>query len=120
MEEKNESALPVQDPLKGVGGWLKFFVIVNIYVQPIMFVLRYIVAWIGFVELAKNYPGIIVVGLIETGVGGFLVWKWVQIGKHLRDIKPGVVQEVKTWLKIVLGWNIASIPLVFISGMPAE
>jgi hypothetical protein len=58
--------------------------------------------------------------LIETGVGGFLVWKWIQIARHLRDIRPGVIQEAKFWLKVALGWSILSSLLVFISGMDVE
>lgn len=108
------------NPLCGVRGWLKFFVVVQIYIVPVIFVLDHILAWIGFSMLADDYPGIIPAGLIETGVGGFLVCKWIQIARRLRDIKPGVVQEAKTWLKIVLGWSILSTPLAFMSGIDAE
>ena len=114
-----QSEIPA-NPLCGVHGWLKFFVVVNLYVAPILFALRYIMAWIGFALIAEDYPGIILVGLIETVVGGFLIWKWIQIARCLRDIRPGAVQEAKTWLKISLGWILLDAPLTFLSGMSAE
>ena len=107
-------------PLRGVNGWLKFFVIVNLYVSPVLFVLQSAVGWISFASIAGDYPGIIPVGMIETGVGGFLVWKWIQIARGLRDIRPGIVQEAKTWLQIALAWNLFSLPLVYLSGLDAE
>ncbi|MBA3035013.1 MAG: DUF2569 domain-containing protein [Desulfobacterium sp.] len=114
------SATNMQNPLYGVKGWLKFFVVINLYVSPVIFVLRYIMAWVGFTIIAKRHPGIIPVGLIETVITGFLVFKWIQIARRIRDIAPGVIQEVKLWLKIVLAWSILNIPLVFMTGMDAD
>ncbi len=108
------------NPLYGVHGWLKFFVVVNLYIAPVLFVLRHIMAWMGFMMLAEDAPGIIPVGLIETGVGGFLMVKWINIARRLRDIVPAVVQEARTWLMISLGWTILSTPLAFISGLDVE
>ena len=108
------------DPLRGVRGWLKFFVIISRYVSPAIFILQYLLAWIGFVELAKKYPGIIVTGLIETAVGGFFVWKWIQIAKALQAVRPGIIRKTKIWLKLSLGWVILSAPLAFLSGLDAQ
>lgn len=106
--------------LHGVHGWLKVFVVVHMYIAPVFFTLRYIMAWIGINMIAEDHPGIILVGLIETGVGGFLILKWINIAKRLRDIMPGAVQEVRIWLKLSLTWTILSTPLAFLSGMDAE
>lgn len=103
----------------GIRGWLKFFIIFNMYILPILFVLRYILAWIGFTMLSEDYPRVILIGLIETGIGGFLVVKWIQIARRLRDIQPGIIREVNIWLKVSLGWIILSTPISFISGMDA-
>ncbi len=108
------------DPFYGVRGWLKFFVIVNIYVAPVLFVLIQIVGFIAISMIAGRYPGMVLVGLIEAAVGAFFMVKWIMIARRLRDIVPGVVQEAKTWLKIALAWNLLSIPLVFLSGMRAD
>jgi len=117
--EKNES-VDQSNSLQGVKGWLKLFVVVNIYVAPVIFVIQYVVAWIGVSMLYDRYPGIAFVILIETAVGAFLVYKWITIAIRLRDIQPYVVQEAKLWLKLTLGWAFLSIPLSFMSGMPAE
>lgn len=107
-------------PLYGVKGWLKLVVIANLYIAPVLFGLQYILAWVVASTIAAEYPGFIVVLLIETIVGGFFVWKFIQIARDLRDIKPGVVQEMKKWLKLSLGWAIISTLLVFTSGMEAK
>lgn len=108
------------NPLYGVHGWLSFFVVVNMYIAPVLFGIQQIMGFIGFGILAEDYPGIIVVGLIEAAVGIFLVVKWIMIARRLRDIVPGVVQEAKRWLLISLAWSVLSTPLVFMSGMDAE
>jgi hypothetical protein len=107
-------------PLYGVKGWLKFFVVVNLYVAPVIFVLRIVLSWVGFSILAENYPRIILVGVVETLVGGLFVVKFIQIARRLRDIRPGVVQEAKAWLKVILVWSIVDAPFAFISGMDAD
>lgn len=113
--KENES-----NPLYGVRGWLKFFIVVNMYIVPTLFVLQSVVGWIGIIILAEDHPALILYGLITTGVGGFLIIKWVQIARRLRDIVPGVIQEAKTWLKIALGCVLLSNSLLFLSGLDVE
>lgn len=116
-------AAPVPDttnPLYGVHGWLKFWVVMNLYVGPIIFGLRQILAWIGYTMLADEHPGIILVGLIDTAVSGFLVVRGIQIAIGLRDIKPRAVQNAKALLKLCLAWTFVGIPINFLSGLDAE
>jgi len=118
-----QEALPTGDaanPLFGVHGWLKLFVVVNMYISPVVFGIRQIMAFVGFGMLAGRYPGIVVVGLFEAAVGLFFIVKWIGIARGLRDIVPGIVQEVKKWLLISLVWNIVSAPLVLMSGLDAR
>jgi len=114
-ESKNPS-----NALYGVRGWLKFVVVVNLYIAPVLFVLRSILAWTVFSKIAANYPRHIMLLMIDTIVGGFFVWKFIQIALHLRDIKPGVVQEMKKWLELNLAWTIIGTLLIFISEMKME
>ena len=118
MGDTNTST--TSNPLYGVKGWLKFFVVVNLYIAPILFVMRYILAWIGFTMMAEKYPNIIFVGIIETVVGAFLVYKAIQVARGLRDIKERAVQNAKFFLKLVLAWTIISVPLSFLSGLDAD
>lgn len=118
--QDESSPVDTGNPLYGVHGWLKFFVVVNMYIAPVLFGIRQIIAFFGFSMLAEDYPGIVVVGLIEAGANLFFVIKWIMIARRLRDVVPGVVQEAKKWLIITLAWNVVSIPLVFLSGMDAE
>ena len=108
------------NPLYGVSGWLKLFVVVNLYIAPVLFVLQHISAWIGFSVLAEDHPGIIFVGLVETVITGFLVYKAIQVARGLRDIKEGAVQNAKSLLKLVLAWRLLSIPFSYLSGLDAE
>jgi len=105
--------------LRGVRGWLKFFIVAKLYISPVLFVLNYFLAWIGFALLAQDYPGIVLVGTFTTVMDGFLVWRWIRIAQHLRDIEPGAVQETKTWMKLSLLWVFFSMPLGFMSGLDA-
>ena len=108
------------NPLYGVHGWLKFWVVMNLYVGPIIFALRQILAWIGYTILADEHPGIMLVGLIDTAVSGFLVVRGIQIAIGLRDIKPRAVQNAKALLQLCLGWTFVGIPINFLSGLDAE
>ncbi len=108
------------NPLYGVRGWLKLFVVVNMYISPVVFGIRQIIAVVGFGMLAGRYPGIVVIGLIEAAVGIFFIVKWIRIARGLRDIVPGIIQEAKKWLLISLAWNLLSAPLVLMAGMDAR
>jgi hypothetical protein len=103
--------------LYGVHGWLKFGVILNLYLVPIVFVLTQIVAWVGYFMLADRYPGVFISGLYITLAGGYLVWRGMNLARDFRALKPRSVQNAKTllWLKVL--YVAVSIPLVFFSGM---
>ncbi len=112
------------DPLCGVRGWLKFIVIANLYVAPILIAMQYIFAWIGFAVLADRHPGIVVVGIIWTGVDGVLTYMGIQAAMALRDIRPRAVQQMKRLLMLRLGWALLGTPLMFLgwslSGLDPE
>ncbi|MGI6495007.1 MAG: DUF2569 family protein [Kiritimatiellia bacterium] len=108
------------NPLYGVRGWLMFFVVVHMYISPVVSVIQLTLAIIGFGMLAEDYPGIVGVGLIEIVVDLFFVVKWILIARELRDIVPGAVQKTKKWLLISLAWNVLSSLLAFMAGIDAE
>jgi hypothetical protein len=88
----------------GVHGWLKLIVVGNLYIAPIAIGLQYLLAWIGFLALADDHPGVIILGLLVTGVDGVLTYMGIQAAIALRDIRPGAVQQMKYLLQLRLGW----------------
>ncbi len=113
-------ASDMSNPLYGVHGWLKFLVVMNLYVGPILFGLRQIMSWIGYMILLDKHPGIILSGLIDTAVGLYLVVRGIQVARGLRDIQPRAVQNAKALLKLILAWTFVSIPVSFLSGLNAK
>jgi len=114
-----ESGAAVQQAYRGVKGWLKFFIVCNIYINPVLFVLYLIMFLIGIPSLVEKYLRIAAVGTLQMVIGGLLVWKWIQIARHLRQIEPGAVQETKSWLRLSLGLTMLSKSLDFMSGINA-
>jgi hypothetical protein len=121
VQEGDNNSSPFRNhPLYGVHGWLKFFIVVNLYIAPPIFILQYIFAWAGVAMLASEYPGLILVVLIETIVGSILTYKGIVVAKDLRDIEKGAVKNAKTYLLLVLAWHIIDIPISFLSGLDSE
>ncbi len=108
------------NPLCGVGGWLKFIVVANLYIVPVVFAISQILAWIGYIMVIDKYPGIIASGIINTLVSGVLVLMGIEAAKGLRNIQPGAVKNVKALLKSRLTWTFISIPVAFLSGIDIE
>ena len=104
-----------RDRLYGVKGWLKFIVITNLYVAPILVGLQYILAWNKFILLAGDYPGVIFAGIISIGVDGFLVYLGIRAAVALRDIRPGAVQQVRRLLKLRLALILIEAPLLVLA-----
>jgi len=110
----------MQNELKGVGGWLKFFVVVRIYLDPIISSIVLIVTWIAIGCIAGEYPGAVVSTMIETAIGiGLVIWG-VQIGIALRDVQPQAVPKTKNFLKFVLLWAIFLPFVSLFSGLDTE
>lgn len=105
------------DPLYGVHGWLKFFIVIKLYIQPVIFGIQLIIAFIGFGMLADEYPGVIAIELIQAAVSVLFIIKWIMIARHLRDIVPGVIQETKKWMLISLVWAVLGAILTFMSAI---
>jgi len=93
----------------GVGGWLKFFVVVHLYIAPIMVVLNILVSWLGYLMMIDDHPELLVTGAIETMALGYLMILGIRAARSLRDIEPRAVQAAKTFLKLSLGWALISI-----------
>lgn len=108
------AGLADRGPLHGVGGWLRFIVIANIYLAPIVVALQYTVGWIGFIALSRIQPGILAVGLFFTLVDVALVLMGISAGRALGNIRPGAVQKMRRLLILRLGWAVIAAPLLIV------
>ncbi len=88
----------VQGAYYGVHGWLKFLVVMNLYVVPVLFVLSYIGALADYFAPSYAERGSLSLVLIR-GLGGLFFTIWgILVARQLRDIKPRSVQKYKTLL----------------------
>ncbi len=108
------TGLADRGPLYGVGGWLRFIVIANIYLAPIVVALQYMVGWVGFIVLSRIQPGILAVGLFFTLVDVALVLMGICVGRALGNIRPGAVQRMRRLLILRLGWAVIAAPLLIV------
>jgi hypothetical protein len=100
------------DALYGVHGWLKFIVIGNLYLAPVLVGLQLIMAWVGFVMLAERHPGILLVGFAATAVDGVLIYMGIDAARALRDLRSRAVQQMRRLLLLRLGWTLLGAPLM--------
>ena len=106
--------------LTGVRGWLRFFVVVRIYVDPVLTTLGLLLSWAGVMLVADKYPMLMLLTGIETVVAIALVVRGVGVGVALRDRAPGAVQDAKSWMQLCLGWSFVSVFLSFATGLDPE
>lgn len=107
-----DAAVQPAGALYGVHGWLKFIVIGNLYIAPVLVGVQLVVAWVGFVALAGRNPGILLVGAAATAVDVVLIYMGIEAARALRDIRPRAVQQMKRLLLLRLGWTLLGTPLM--------
>jgi hypothetical protein len=98
--------------LRRVGGLLRFYVVVRIYLAPFFAVLSFILV-LASGGIVRSFLFIEAVHILLTIAG-------IQVGIALRDIKPKAVQAVKGWLIAVLVWGIISAFILFFCGLPSQ
>jgi small-conductance mechanosensitive channel len=104
----------------GVGGWLAFFIAVNLYFIPIMFIPGQILADSKYIGLASQHPLAILSGAIFFAVRLYLVILGVKAAIALRDIKPLAVQNVRSFIIKSYIWIYLSIPVSLMSGIEKD
>src|SRR5208282_1358561 len=98
----------VKSDLVGVGGWLRFFVVVAIYIWPLGAVVSCIGLWIArCIRFAPDNPGAII--YYSVCIAGTLCLALVSndVGHRLQNKAPGAIQSAKRWIFLVLGWSFA-------------
>lgn len=99
----------------GIGGWLLFFILSALYIQPTYFVITTFFELVFLFKIIVN-PYAYAVFFLVNGVGTLLIVKWILIGGRLKNLKPEAVQETKLWLGITLSINIAVVVLLLVVG----
>ncbi len=98
--------------LRRVGGLLRFYVVVRIYLAPIFSVLSFIVV-LASGSIVRSF-------LFVEAVHILLIIAGIQVGIALRDTKPRAVQVVRGWLIACLLWAIISPFILFFCGLPSN
>jgi hypothetical protein len=107
----------VRSDLEGVRGWLRFFVILTIYIWPVANVVWSIAIWIQrCIPLSPDYPGVILYYPICIAGTLYLALMSNDVGHRLQNRAPRAVQAVKKWLFLVLAWPFAWLVLSPICG----
>lgn len=119
--ERRPAYSAANSKLRGIGGWLRLFIVMNMYVGPVLAGIHLIFTLIGAGLLASQYPNLVLALLIE--IGGsicFTVWG-IRVSLGLRDIHPRAVQNAKILLRYTALWVTLS-PLITgpLSGLPAK
>ena len=101
QELENATNKAITNPLYGVHGWLKFFVVSYLYIIPVISIL----GAISMLVMQENYS---TQNLIMSGISLFIAFIGFIVAKDLRDINQGAVKNAKFFLQLVLGLNIVT------------
>lgn len=97
----NRRKLQTQAELQGIGGWLSFFIIINMYVSPALNLLMIVASWItlasSLVVLESGDPLIMMFVLSSLIILAIVVWGVVAAWR-LNGFKPRSVQFVKIYI----------------------
>jgi hypothetical protein len=99
----------VNSPYYGWGGWLAFFCIVQIFVQPLLIVGLCVAdaSAFGLDSSVDSFLVIEILGLLGMGVFGLIA------GIQLWRLRPGAVGIAKAYLVTALVWSILKAILAF-------
>jgi len=103
--------------LIGVKGWLKFFVVLVVYIRPIFVAIMLILSWIGAKEINASYPGyslyVFAISIVE---GSLAIWG-IGVGIALSDINVLGVQKAQRWLIAGFVWFFVSRIIAYMLGI---
>ena len=99
----------VNSPYYGWGGWLAFFCIVQIFVQPLIAIGFCVedASAIGIDSSVDSFLVVEILGLVGMGVFGIIA------GIQLWRLRPGAVGIAKAYLVTALVWSILKAVLAF-------
>ena len=110
----------VQPKYQGVRGWLLFFCINLTVLGPLLTIASLITAFGISPEALKEFPGLLVMLIIDTvlslGIAGFGLYAGIKLWR----VRPGAVLTAKQYLYCALTYHIIGIGLPWIAGLPPE
>lgn len=114
---KEYTPLPEDNPLYGVDGWLRLFIIVTLYGNPLLYAASLIFALVCLAKMDTPKPNVIWVSAFDAIIWGFLILRGMKVAAALRDIKPRAVRDAKHWLLLVLGGIVLLVIISLFAGV---
>lgn len=98
--------------LKGVGGWLLFFIVTLTIIRPLVVVVGLIANWVILSDVVDSLPGLIGASVFDSVLVVALAGYGIYAGVKLWTIQPGAVRTAKIFLALTLAYVFGS-PLLY-------
>ena len=102
---------------KGVRGWLLLFCLGLTVFTPLLTIRSLAMACIKSLEYFDQFPGLLVITVIDTILSLGLIAFGFYAGVGLWGIRPGAVKMAKRYLLCILGYQAISAILTFMAGL---
>lgn len=99
----------------GIKGWLLFFILSALYIQPTIFVFTTFFEFVSLLKMSSN-PFAFLLFFLLNGIGALFALKWIFIGGRLKKLQPTAVQETNLWLAFTLTVTIVVAVILFAIG----
>jgi hypothetical protein len=113
----NTRPAPAEKEYKGVGGWLLLFCLGLTVFTPLLTIGSLAMAFIKSLEYFDQFPGLLVITVIDTILSLGLIAFGFYAGIGLWSIRPGAVKMAKRYLLCILGYQAISAILTFMAGL---
>jgi Protein of unknown function (DUF2569) len=111
---------PAEPEYKGVGGWLLLLCLVLTVFSPVLTIGSLAMAYGSSLEHFVQFPGLLVVTVIDTILSLGLTAFGFYAGIGLGSIRLGAVKMAKRYFLCVLGYQAIAAILPFMAGLPSE
>jgi Protein of unknown function (DUF2569) len=113
-------AKSIQPKYQGVGGWLMFLCIILTILSPLKSAHNLITGFQEILPLRNEFPGLMLVAVVDTILGLGLVAFGFYAGMKLWQKMSGAVRAAKTYFLIFLAYSVVAAFLPFMAGLPEE
>jgi len=106
--------------LRGVGGWLLFFCVSLTVLNPVSTAIFLSIGIMGNAPYFVQYPGLLVLTVIDTAVSVALMAASVYAGVGLWRVRPGAVRIARMFLIAGAVYAVLAPFTPLLAGLPAE